>query len=130
MPCNLLKPGAKENTSRTPIDQAIDKRLRSQPTKMISFTPDARPTGVQLKKAALLSTMNGLKTKYVADFNVRNKCLTAKLLKQGYRFHKLQRTFSEYYRRHCELIFKCNVGLKTLLRDDLLVPEFYVGLQI
>ena len=27
---------------------------------------------------------------YVADFNTRNKLLTQKLLKQGYRYHKLQ----------------------------------------
>ena len=26
---------------------------------------------------------------HVADFNARNKCLTAKLLQQGYRYHKL-----------------------------------------
>ena len=26
---------------------------------------------------------------HVADFNARNKCLTAKLFQQGYRFHKL-----------------------------------------
>ena len=25
------------------------------------------------------------------DFNTRNKCLTAKLLKQGYRYHKLSK---------------------------------------
>ena len=28
---------------------------------------------------------------YVDDFNTRNKCLTAKLLKQGYRYHKLRK---------------------------------------
>ena len=27
------------------------------------------------------------------DFNTRNKCLTAKLLKQGYRYHKLRKAF-------------------------------------
>ena len=27
------------------------------------------------------------------DFNARNKCLTAKLLKQGYRYHKLRKVF-------------------------------------
>ena len=27
---------------------------------------------------------------HVDDFNTRNKCLTAKLLKQGYRYHKLR----------------------------------------
>ena len=28
---------------------------------------------------------------HVEDFNARNKCLTAKLLKQGYRYHKLRK---------------------------------------
>ena len=28
---------------------------------------------------------------HVADFNARNKCLTAKLLQQGFRYHKLQK---------------------------------------
>ena len=35
---------------------------------------------------------------YVADFNTRNKLLTQKLLKQGYRYHKLCKTFSKFYR--------------------------------
>ena len=30
----------------------------------------------------------------------KNKCLTAKLLQQGYRYHKLRKTFSKFYRRH------------------------------
>ena len=30
---------------------------------------------------------------YVDEFNTRNKCLTAKLLKQGYRYHKLRKAF-------------------------------------
>ena len=30
---------------------------------------------------------------HVADFNARNKSLTAKLLQQGYRYHKLRKTF-------------------------------------
>ena len=33
---------------------------------------------------------------YVADFNTRNKLLTQKLLKQGYRYHKLRKTFSKF----------------------------------
>ena len=37
---------------------------------------------------------------HVADFNARNKSLTAKLLQQGYRYHKLRKTFSKFYRRH------------------------------
>ena len=31
---------------------------------------------------------------HVADFNVHNRVLTQKLLKQGYRYHKLRKTFS------------------------------------
>ena len=34
---------------------------------------------------------------YVADFNTRNKLLTQKLLKQGYRYHTLRKTFSKFY---------------------------------
>ena len=30
---------------------------------------------------------------HVDDFNTRDKCLTAKLLKQGYRYHKLRKAF-------------------------------------
>ena len=48
---------------------------------------------------------------HVADFNARNKCLTTKLLQQGYRYHKLRKTFSKFYCRHFELISKFNVGL-------------------
>ena len=55
----------------------------------------------------------------------RNKCLTAKLLKQGYRYHKLRKAFSKFYRRHYELISKFNVGLKSLLHQGLSEPEFY-----
>ena len=37
---------------------------------------------------------------YVAYLNTRNKLLTQKLLKQGYRYHKLRKTFSKFYRRY------------------------------
>ena len=62
---------------------------------------------------------------YVADFNARNKSLTAKLLQQGYGYHKLRKTFSKFYRRHYELVSKFNVGLKTLLHQGLSELEFY-----
>ena len=61
----------------------------------------------------------------LVPFNARNKSLTAKLLQQGYRYHKLRKTFSKLYRRHYELISKYNVGLKTLLSEGLSEPEFY-----
>ena len=67
---------------------------------------------------------------HVDDFNIRNKCLTAKLLKQGYQYHKLRKAFSKFYRQHYNLFSKFNVGLKSLLHQGLLhqgllEPEFY-----
>ena len=59
------------------------------------------------------------------DFNTCNKCLTAKLLKQGYRYHKLRKAFIKFYRRHNELVSKFNIGLKSLLHQGLSEPEFY-----
>ena len=56
--------------------------------------------------------------------NTRNKCLTAKLLKQGYRYHTLRKAFSKFYRQHYELISNINVGLKSLLHQGLSEPEF------
>ena len=35
----------------------------------------------------------------VDDFNNRNLFLTAKLLKQGYRYHKIRKAFSKFYHR-------------------------------
>ena len=62
---------------------------------------------------------------YVADFSTHNKLLT---LKQGYWYHKLRKTFSKFYRRYYDLISKFQVGLKSLLRQGLLEPDFYCDL--
>ena len=51
---------------------------------------------------------------HVDDFNTRNKVLTAKPLRQGYRYHKIRKAFSKFYRRHFDIVPKYNVGLKTL----------------
>ena len=51
--------------------------------------------------------------------------VTQKLLKQGYRYHKLRKTFSKFYRRYYDLISKFQVGLKSLLRQGLSEPDFY-----
>ena len=64
-------------------------------------------------------------SKYVTDFNTRNKLLTAKLLNQGYRYYKLRKAFSKFYRRHSDLVSKFNVGLKSLPQQGLSEPEFY-----
>ena len=59
---------------------------------------------------------------HVDDFNTRNKVLTAKLLRQGYRYHKLRKAFSKFY---FDIASKYNVGPKTLLLQGLSEPEFY-----
>ena len=59
------------------------------------------------------------------DFNYRNKALTAKLLRQGYRYFKLRKAFSKFHRRHSALLEKYSVGLKTLLQQGISEPEFY-----
>ena len=61
----------------------------------------------------------------VDDFNNRNLFLTAKLLKQGYRYHKIRNAFSKFYHRRSELIVKYNIGLKTLLQQGISEPIFY-----
>ena len=59
----------------------------------------------------------------VDDFNNRNLFLTAKLLKQGYRYHKIRKAFSKFY--HRQLIVKNNSGLKTLLQQGISESIFY-----
>ena len=61
----------------------------------------------------------------VSAFNCRNKALTAKLLRQGYRYHKLRKTFSKFCRRHSRYVGKCNVSLSKLLQQGTSEPEFY-----
>ena len=53
----------------------------------------------------------------VDDFNNRNSFLTARLLKQFYKYNKIRKAFSKlgpskFYHRHSELIVKYNIGLK------------------
>ena len=53
---------------------------------------------------------------------------TAKLLKQGYRYHKIRKAFSKFYHRHSEFIVKYNFGLKNLLQG-ISEPIFYGNLS-
>ena len=53
---------------------------------------------------------------HVADFNARNKSLTAKLLQQGYCYHKLRKTFSKFYRRHVGRADFCDQFRKIIVR--------------
>ena len=46
-------------------------------------------------------------------------------LGQGYRYFKLRKAFSKFYRRHSALVEKYSVSLKTLLQQGMSEPEFY-----
>ena len=65
----------------------------------------------------------------LSDFNSRNKALTAKLLRQGYRYFKLRKAFSKFYRRHSALVEKYNVSVKTLPQQGVSEQEFYGDLD-
>ena len=56
------------------------------------------------------------------EVNTRNNLFTQK---QGYRYHKLRKIFSKFYRRYYDLISKFQVGLKSLLRQRLSESELY-----
>ena len=61
----------------------------------------------------------------VDDFNIKNFFLTAKLLKLGYRYHKIRQAFSKFYHRHLMLIAKYNIGLYILLQQGISEPILY-----
>ena len=60
----------------------------------------------------------------VSDFNCWNKALTAKRLKQYYRYHKLRKAFSKFYRQNSELVEKYNVSLRKPLQQGISEAEF------
>ena len=74
--------------------------------------PRSASDGVSISKLIRFARVSSR----VTDFNARNKILTAKLLLQGYRYHKLRITFTKFYRRCYELVSKMKVRLKTLLQ--------------
>ena len=62
---------------------------------------------------------------HVDYFNTRNKVLTAKLLRQGYRYHKIRKVLSKFNRRHFDIVSKYIDILKTILLQGLSEPEIY-----
>ena len=61
---------------------------------------------------------------HVTDFNNRNKFLTAKLLKQGYKYHKNSvKHFPNFIVG--TLIEKYHVSLRKLMQQGICNPEFY-----
>ena len=56
--------------------------------------PRSTPYGVYISQLIRFARASS----FVVDFNTHNKLLSQKLLKQGYRYHKLRKTFSKFYR--------------------------------
>ena len=67
---------------------------------------------------------------HVNDFNACHKPMTAKLFRQGYRYHQLRKAFSKFYLRHFDLVTKYNVGLKHFLCKVFLNLNFMATLCI
>ena len=86
--------------------------------KLVFYIYQAHFQNFQLIRFARVSS-------HVADFNTRNQILAAKRLEQGYRYHKLCKTFPKFYRRHYDLVSKFNTRLKFILKQGLSEPEFY-----
>ena len=61
----------------------------------------------------------------IIDFNERNLYITEKLLHQGFRYHKLVKTFTKFYHRYKDLIRKYNSTCKHLIRSGISHPIFY-----
>ena len=62
--------------------------------------PRATSYGVYISQLIRFARMSS----HVADFNTRYQILTAKIFKQGYRYRRLRKTFSKFYRRHYDLV--------------------------
>ena len=85
------------------------------------YVPRSTSYGVYISQLIRFAAVSS----HVDDFNARNKVLTAKLLRQGYRYHKIRRAFIKFYRRHFDIVSEYNVRLKTLLLQGLSEPRFY-----
>ena len=88
------------------------------------MSPRRTPYGVSISQLLRFARASS----NLSDFNCRNKILTAKLLRQGYRYFKLRKGFSKCYRRHSALVEKYSISLKTLLQQGISEPEFYSDL--
>ena len=78
-----------------------------------------------LRAFPLAFRMNFMLKRAVTDFNTKNQILTAKPLKQGYRYHRLGKKCSKFYRRYYDLVSKFNTELNFLLKQGLSELEFY-----
>ena len=62
----------------------------------------------------------------VSDFNSKNLKLTSKLLTQGYRCHKLRKTFGKFFRSYSDLLSKFfEISFQEYVTEGISHPVFY-----
>ena len=62
----------------------------------------------------------------VFDFHSKNLQITSKLLTQGYRYHKLRKTFGKFFMSYSELLSKFGeISFQDLLSQGIAHPVFY-----
>ena len=62
----------------------------------------------------------------VLDFHSKNLQITSKLLTQGYRYHKLRKTFGKFFRSYSEPLSKfCDISFQEYLSKGISHPVFY-----
>ena len=62
----------------------------------------------------------------VLDFHSKNPQITSKLLTNGYRYHKLWKTFGKFFRPYSELLSKfCDISFQEYVSKGISHPVFY-----
>ena len=62
----------------------------------------------------------------VLDFHSKNLQITSKLLAQGYRYHKLRKTFGQFFRSYSELLSKFGaISFQEYVSKGITHPVFY-----
>ena len=81
-------------------------------------TPRSTSYGIYISQLIRFARVSS----HVDNFNTRNNVLTAKLLKQGHRYHNFRKVFSNFHRWHFALVSKNNIRLETLLQQGFSEP--------
>ena len=62
----------------------------------------------------------------VSDFNSKNLQLTSKVITQGYRYHKLRKTFGKFFRSYSDLLSKFGeISFQGYVTEGISYPVFY-----
>ena len=78
--------------SKDPSWNTHINNISSSANRTVGDVPRSTSYGVYISQLIRFARASS----YVAYFNTHNKLLTQKLLKQGYRYHKLRKTFSKF----------------------------------